>query len=152
MKASLLICFFSLSLFAQSSLLLQKSIVDERVELLSIVFRMAGAEEYSSESFKLYSDRIYEHFMPYKDHEIMAFVDRQRQTTGTGYDAVMEMAIHIGAAPDFKPLFPFTDAMPARWGRKNSEAFLVLLRQFYEDADCQTFFQQNRELYRQSEA
>jgi hypothetical protein len=147
----LVLCAVSITLQAQTKVLLEKPKVDERVELLSIVFRMAGAEEYSSEEFKLYTNRINKHFASYKNHPISAFVQKQRETAGTGYDAVMKMAVHISPAPNFKPLVTFTDNLPERWGEKQAHEFLALLRQYYKDADCEKFFSQNRELYRESE-
>jgi len=147
-----LLLFFisSITLYAQHNDVLQKPAVDERVELLSIVFRLAGAGEYSDEDFKLYTNAINTHFEPYKEHEIMSFIKKLRYDKGTGYDAVMKMAIHIGPAPQFEPLVPFTDDVPEqRWGKENAEQFLVLLRKFYEDADCESFFVKNRELYGQ---
>lgn len=144
------LCAMSMSLHAQT-ILLEKPKVDERVEMLSIVFRMAGAEEYSSEQFKLYTNKIYKHFAPYKNHPISAFIQKQRETVGTGYDAVMKMAVHVSPAPEFRPLVTFTDNLPERWGKKQAEEFLTLLRQYYKDSKCDAFFVQNRELYRESE-
>lgn len=53
--------FFSLLIvfsFGQETNSLDKPKVDERIEILSIVFRLAESEEYSSKRFKLYTDKI----------------------------------------------------------------------------------------------
>lgn len=120
--------------------------VDHRVELLSIVFRLAEAEEYSGTSFKMYTDRIERHFRPYQDHELIQLVKKIRNDHGVGYDAVMSMAICIDT--QLNPLVPFTDEQPdKRWAKKNAEAFGKQLKQFYKDAACEAFFEQNKDLY-----
>lgn len=146
-----LLCIATLTTHAQTDVLLEKPRVDERVELLSIVFRMAGAEEYSSQDFKLYTNNIYRYFNRHKDHPISAYIRKLRETKGTGYDAVMKMAVHIGPAPEFRPLVPFNENLPERWGKAEAEQFLTLLRQYYKDTNCGWFFMQSQELYRESE-
>ena len=42
--------------------------VDERVELLSIVFRLAGNSEYNMNLLPAYTVEIDRYFAPYKDH------------------------------------------------------------------------------------
>ena len=54
---------------AQEKVLLEKPKVDEKIELLSIVFRLAEKQEYSNKNFKLYDDKIEQYFEKYKNHE-----------------------------------------------------------------------------------
>lgn len=60
--------------YSQKKTILDKPKVDERVELLSIVSRLAGYNEYSSTIFKLYTDRIEKHFAKHKNHELVTFM------------------------------------------------------------------------------
>lgn len=139
---------FSSMVFSQTEPILDEPKVDQNVELLSIVFRLAECKEYSSVRFKLYTDKIENHFLQYKDHELIKCVKEKRNESGIGYDAVMLMAVHIGNAPDFKPLVNFSNKIPdVRWGKKNADQFLVLLRKFYQDANCESFFKSNEQLY-----
>lgn len=69
--------------------------VDERVEIVSIVFRLAGAEEYSQNYNKKYTTDINTYFEPYKNSEIIEFIKENRNKNGLGYDAVMSMALHL---------------------------------------------------------
>lgn len=151
MNKILITIFFFLcvtSFSQQNVILLDKPIVDERVELLSIVFRLANAKEYNSTRFKIYTDKIEKHFEKYKNHELINFIKQIREENGIGYDAVMKMAIHLGSAPKFIPLMKITDSIPEkRWGRNNSEKFIKLLKAFYKDAHCKDFFKENLELY-----
>ncbi len=145
----LLLVLVSVSLFSQKKQILDKPKVDERVELLSIVFRLAEAQEYNSEYFKLYTDKIGKHFSEYKNHELIQFVKKIRKENGVSYDAVMSMAIHLGGAPNFNPLVQLSDTTPEkRWGKENAIKFVELLQKFYQDAHCSEFFKENSELYK----
>ncbi|MGL5891457.1 MAG: DUF4932 domain-containing protein, partial [Bacteroidia bacterium] len=139
-----------IQLIAQKNVspILAKPVIDERIELMSIVFRLAGCEEYTSDAYKFYATQIEAHFATYKNHELIEYTKKIRQTNNIGYDAVMSMAIHISAAPNFKPLVPFTSQVPDnRWGKKTADKFLKLLRKFYIDAKCVNFFKNNASLY-----
>jgi hypothetical protein len=144
----LLFILISTNIFSQGNQILEKPKVDERIELLSIVFRLADSKEYSSKKFKLYTDKIDNHFEKYKNHELIEFIKKIREENGTSYDAVMKMAIHLGKAPKFKPLVEFTNEVPEeRWGKENSLKFIKLLQKFYKDSDCKRFFKENIKLY-----
>ncbi len=123
--------------------------VDQRVELLSIVFRLADSEEYSSRRFPKYAESIEQHFGQHKDHAIIPYIqDTLRNIRGVGYDAVMQMAISLSDTYPFSPIIDFATDMPdARWNGTSGARFLTLLNEFYIDADCQAFFDSNRELY-----
>ncbi len=93
-----LIILLSLSFmlaYGQRNQIMDKPKVDERIEILSIVFRLAGNQEYSSAIFKRYVDRINEYYDPFKEHELITFVKKIKNENGIGYDAVMSMAIHL---------------------------------------------------------
>lgn len=123
--------------------------VDKRIELLSIVFRLAESEEYSSERFSKYTDQIKAHFEPYKNHALIQFIKDKLRPRGVGFDAVMAMAIHITDPPQMEAIIPFSNKIPeTRWGKKQATAFLKLLNDFYTDADCESFFKAQADLYR----
>ena len=129
--------------------ILKEPKVDERVELLSIAFRLAGNKEYCEKEFPTYVDNIETHFNNYTNHDLIKYIKTDLQPKGIGYDAVMKMAIIISEPPNMKPLEPFSDKLPGqRWGKQYAETFLVLLNQFYKDADCETFFKENAEIYK----
>lgn len=134
--------------YGQKSNTLEKPKVDERIEILSIVFRLAESKEYSSEIFKLYTDKIGRHYNSFKDHEIIQFVKKLRKENGVGYDAVMTMAIHLD--DQLNPLVEFTDIVPeSRWGKDNSYEFVRLLKKFYKDSNSKEFFKENQNLFKQ---
>ncbi|MBN2891273.1 MAG: DUF4932 domain-containing protein [Bacteroidales bacterium] len=68
MKKNFLLLFLtsiSISLSAQFNI---KPEVDERQELLSVVFCLAGFEEYNFNGFNSYSDSAKDYFSTYKKH------------------------------------------------------------------------------------
>jgi hypothetical protein len=110
--------------------ILEEPKVDNRVELLSIVFRLAESPEYSSERFSLYTDKINKYFEPYKNHELIEFAKELSKTNGIGFDAVMFMAVYLDENLD--PRIVFTDNIPEkRWGKENADKFVKLLKDFY---------------------
>jgi hypothetical protein len=132
-------------LFGQNAYL-DKPRVDERVELVSIVFRLAGAPEYNHNIYASYVDKIRTHYHPYMDHKIIEFVQQLRATNGVAYDAAMFMAISLDENLD--PLVPFTDSIPeARWGRENALEFVRLLKDFYHQTNSTEFFRANEQTY-----
>ncbi len=146
-RFSLLIVAFTLgaALFAQNAYL-EKPRVDQRVELVSIVFRLAGAPEYNHNVYASYVEKIRTHYEPYKDHKIIEFVKKIRETNGVAYDAAMFMAISLDDNLD--PLVPFSDKIPeARWGRENALEFAHLLKDFYRETNSAEFFRANEQTY-----
>jgi hypothetical protein len=142
MKKALLVALLATTLFtasAQSEVVLEKPVVDRRVELLSIVFRLAERPEYSDLSFKRYVDRIDSHFAVYKDHELIRFA----RTLPLGYDAPMKMAVCLN-----EQLELVTDDLgDERWSRKNVKKFVRLLRKFAAESNFDAFFDSNTEVY-----
>lgn len=140
---------FTANVFAQNENILAKPKVDKRVELLSIVFRLAEAQEYSMEHFKLYTDKINAHYAPYKNHELIQFVKEIRQERGIGYDAVMKMAVHLDE--NLNPITEFTDDIPeSRWGKESANQFAKLLKDFYKQSNSEKFFKNNEALYEEA--
>lgn len=125
--------------------------VDNRVELLSIVFRLAELREYSLERFGLYTDKIKKHFEPYKNHELIKFAKELSRTNNIGFDAVMFMAVYLDKS--LNPRIDFSDNIPdKRWGKENAEKFVILLKDFYSEAHCKEFFDENKNLYSEAES
>ena len=62
--------------------------VDERSELVSIVFRLAEAEEYVNNEVFNYVADIDAYFAPYKEHELILFAKEIRERDFVAYNAV----------------------------------------------------------------
>ena len=69
--------------------------VDPRVELMSIIFRLAGNNEYTQGRIPAYNTAIDGDFAPFRNHEAVRLARRLRDNDGVSYDAVMNMAVHV---------------------------------------------------------
>jgi hypothetical protein len=136
----------SLQNYAQEKQLVEVPKINKRVELLSIVFRLAGNDEYNSQYFMLYNDKVEKYFNTFKGHELIKFAKELKERKGISYDAVMSMAIILD--DDLNPLIDFSTTLPEkRWCKDDADKFIILLKQFYRDARCEEFFIENEALF-----
>jgi hypothetical protein len=123
---------------------------DERVELLSIVFRLAGAEEYNNQGIAFYDNRVDSLFAPFKEHALIKYAAQIRRERSIGYDAVMSFAI-LTEIKDGKIAFikNVTDgSLESRWTKKTAKQFLKLLNDFYKKSQFHDFYLSQQPLYR----
>lgn len=134
--------YLSISVFAMTDNRIPQPKVDQRVELLSIVFRLAGNKEYNTTDNVNYVDAIHQHFDKFVNHPLINYARELRDSDGISYDAVMAMAVHLKYPPDLDLAVPFSaNETDQRWDATHAAKFVSLLKQFYKDADCKTFFQ-----------
>ena len=96
--------------------------VDQRVELMSIVARLAEYPEYVNDQFKSYAAEVDSYFAKYKQHPAVAYAIKVRNERGVSFDAVMSIAVHMEPPPKLTPRVAFTDKIPDdRWSREGSE-------------------------------
>ena len=69
--------------------------VSEPVELMSILSRTAGFQEYHRDLAGQYTKDTETWFAPYKEHSIISYFQGLRNHHDISYDAVMSMAIHL---------------------------------------------------------
>ena len=125
--------------------------VDERVELLSIVFRLAGNFEYNMNTLPAYSNDIDHYFAPYKQHPAVQMAHMLAEKHGVGFDSPMAMAISLSPPPELKPLVAFAPTVPdSRWAGEAAR-FLPLLRDFCRDSNFAEFFATHQSMYRLAE-
>lgn len=130
-------------------------LVDPRVELMSIVFRLAGHPEYSMGRIEAYASDVDAHFAPFKDHAVVARARALRRARGISYNAPMSLAVHVTNPPGLQervPLDPLPPGVDPRWSPSEARAFLADLRQFVRDADVMTFLGRHESLYRTAAA
>jgi len=122
--------------------------IDKKVELLCIVFRLAGNEEYNATYFNKYTDKVESHFKQYKDHEIIKFARELKEKKGISYHAVMSMAVILD--DNLNTLIDFSAIVPEkRWSEDDAKKFVRLLKEFYTDAKCEEFFNDNEALFQE---
>lgn len=124
--------------------------VDPRVELMSIIFRLAGNPEYRQGKVDSYTAAVDAHFASMADHAVVQGARALRYRRGVSFDAVMSLAVHLTDADKLGESVPFQPrpaALDARWRPEEARAFLKEARRFVEDAEFAAFFEQHRGLY-----
>jgi len=125
-------------------------VVDRRVELMSIVCRLAGYEEYRQGAVAHYAADVDRQFGPYKEHPVVARARRLRKERGVGYDAPMTLAVYMTGPPDMRmraPLDPWPPRLDTRWTAAEIDGFLRDLRAFVRDSKFVEFADGHRALY-----
>lgn len=128
--------------------------VDPRVELMAVIFRLAGNKEYSEGKVPSYVRDVEEHFGPFKKHPVVELAAKLSRTRGISYDAVMKMAVHMTDTVSLGEKIPFSprpETLDARWTTENAREFLALARKFVADSKFNEFFDKHRPLYQAAE-
>jgi uncharacterized protein Usg len=124
--------------------------VDPRVELMSVIFRLAGNPEYNQGKVPSYVQDVESHFGRLRDHPAVSLARKLRQTQGISFDAVMGMAVHVTDAASLQEKVPFSPQPPSldsRWTPKTAREFLDLARQFVVEAKFKEFIDRHEPLY-----
>jgi hypothetical protein len=121
--------------------------VDPRVELTSIVFRLAGNPEYAQGKVAAYTEAIDAKFGKFRDHAVVRRAAALRRQHGVGFDAVAGMAVHLD--DEFRLSLPVEKAedLDRRWPRDQVKPFCDELRAFAKDADFAGFLASQRDLH-----
>ena len=117
--------------------------VDERVELTTIAFRIAGAEEWTSYDGLSYLDDIDKYFALYKDHPLMSYIHEIREEYSIGYGYVPYTAFLfniIGGTFVLRNDIDYDNYTSYGWEYESIQHYLELLESFYYDTDFQSFF------------
>ena len=133
-----------------------EALVDPRVELLSLVFRLAGRPEYNQpQSASPYASEVEAAFGSFQDHPA---IERARMLTrerGVSYDAVMSLAVHLSDIDTLGERVPFDlppVALERRWNAAAARAFVQELSGFVEDTGFRAFVAEQQAFYTRSAA
>ena len=80
--------------------------VDPRVELVSILFQMAGRDEYNMTRVSAWQESVQEHFQPFADHPAVRMTERLAGGFGVGFFVPMNLAVHLSDPPEFAERSP----------------------------------------------
>ena len=151
MSRILIILFVALHFQAcvpvQEKVVLEGPTVDKRVELLSIVFRLAEKQEYAYQNFKLYVDRIDQYFEKYKNHELIQFTKSIINERKIAFDGPVWLATHLDDNLNLLTYVKEVWQQDPRWTKENVETFVPLLQKFHKDTRFDEFFRDNADLY-----
>lgn len=143
-------------LFGSVSFAQIRSQVDERFELTSIAFRLAGIYEYSQCDVDSYAQDIDSYFAPYAADELISYIRFLRENYSIGYDAVPSTASLLeirNGKIRLKPQYQISDIpeLDNRWKEDTFSQYLKLLNKFYKDSDFKKFYEDHKELYKKVE-
>lgn len=123
-------------------------VVDRRIELLSIIFRLAQAEEFSTRSYEPYAAAVDSFFKPHRAHPAIQTVRRLRRERGISHDAVISLAIHATDLPGLRERTPLeASRLERRWSPQEARAFLDQARDFARVSNAARFFEQQAPVY-----
>jgi hypothetical protein len=128
-------------------------LVDPRVELMSIIFRLAGNPEYQQGRVKAYVEDVERWFGKSREHRVVKLARELRRSRGVSYDAVMSMAVHLDNTRNLQlrvPLEPWPAGLDGRWPRQRVPEFLEAAREFAQQADFPGFLVKHQPLYEMS--
>ncbi len=123
---------------------------DARVELMSLIFRLAGNPEYNKGKIESYSRDVEEHFGKYRSHEAVRTAQRLRGSRGVSYDAVMSMAVHLKDAFSLEERVPFDpspETLDSRWRPDEARDFLAKARSFVADSGFREFYEKHAPVF-----
>lgn len=125
--------------------------VDERVELMSSIFRLIDAREYSDNNNKLYVEDIQKAFGNYKNQDFLNSVKELRNNDGIGYDAVMAIAVRLELKNGGVKLSnENTQTLDKRWNKEKVSEFMKGLNQYYKTSKFHQFYESHEKDYQQA--
>jgi hypothetical protein len=127
--------------------------VDERTELLSIVFKLAGHDEYNRGTLLDYNKQIDSYFTNFKDHEVIKYARKIHRKHHIAYDAVMSLAIHLKIENSQLSIIDSIaeNSIEKRWNPEIINTFVEKLNDFYTKTEFNKFFNSNKNLYNVAE-
>jgi hypothetical protein len=129
--------------------------VDPRIELVSLIFYLAGNPEYGGGRVASYKQDAEKHFKPYDDHAVVKLARTLRNTRGVCFDAPMSMAVYLSDAEKLQERVPFDprpDGLDGRWPLDGLRQFLGEGRKFAKESRFPEFLASHRPLYETIEA
>ncbi len=149
-KIIILILTGILSVQAVYSQLQSKS--DERFELTSIVFRIAGIPEYNQCGITSYAKDIDTYFAPFANDPLFEFVRTLRKESAIAYDAVPVIASMLeikNGIISLQSQYNLNDVVEAdsRWSEEQFIRYLKLLNKFYKKSNFRKFYKAHEALY-----
>ena len=125
--------------------------VDRRVELLTLIARLAGFQEFNQPNSRSpYASAAEAWFREQRDHPCVKRLRELRKSRGVSFDAIASLAVHLEDSFDLEERIPFDtppERLDARWGGADARPFLVELRDFVKVANSEGFFDGQEQLF-----
>lgn len=126
--------------------------VDERIELLSVVCRLAEFNEYVNNNIPKYAKDVDAYFAEFKSHELISLTKKLRAERDISYDAIASIATSIEIGNEIKLRNGLTlKGIDKRWSQESIDVFITHLNDFYKTTNFNEFFNSHKNLYSISE-
>ncbi|SPE39287.1 exported hypothetical protein [Candidatus Sulfopaludibacter sp. SbA3] len=123
-----------------------RSGIDSRIELMSILFRLAGNREYHQCRVPAYDKAVEKYFAPYRDHEAVQLA----RSLAMGFEAPVKLAVYLRDTESLEERVPFVrpgvHLYPA-WDPARVRVFLAAARRFAAETNFQGFLRSQQPLY-----
>ncbi|MBN2131125.1 MAG: DUF4932 domain-containing protein [Sedimentisphaerales bacterium] len=124
--------------------------VDPRVELIGIVFRLAGNPEYTDGTLRPYAKAIERHFGDFDGHPAVKMAVQLRNTRLMSCDGPMSLAVHIDHNYRLRQTSEdWPSTLDYRWEKDETGEFLDKLRHFAAETKFDEFFKAQGPMYEQ---
>jgi len=125
-----------------------ESTVDKRVELLSVIFRLAGNPEYNMKFAKNYISDINLYFEKYKGHPVIGFAKELNKEKGIGFSKVMFLAVDLEYKNNrFSLIKQSENSLVNMWDMEDALKFVDLANDFYKTSKFEVFFNNHKSMY-----
>jgi len=122
--------------------------VDPRVELIGIVFRLAGSPGFNNGTLRPYAKSIEKHFGDFDGHPVVKMATQLRNTRLMSCDGPMSLAVHIDRNLRLrKKTEEWPSTLDYRWEKQETADFLDKLRKFAAETKFGEFFKGQRDIY-----
>jgi hypothetical protein len=124
--------------------------VDPRIELIGVVFRLAGNPEFNDGTLRPYAKTIERHFGDFDGHPAVKMASRLRNTRLMSCDGPMSLAVHIDRNYRLlETVEEWPSTLDYRWEKQETSEFLEKLRQFAAETKFDEFFKAQGHIYEQ---
>lgn len=124
--------------------------VDPGVELLAILFHMAGRDEYNMTRVTRWETAVNSHFARYAEHPAVEMTERLAGPYDVGYFVPMNLAVHLGAPPALAVRSPLAESpsIHRTWTTypDTTARYLELVRSFARATRFEDFLSSQRAL------
>lgn len=124
---------------------------DERMDLMAVIWRMAGAREYNQCKITPYVNSADSTFKPFASHEAITLAKKYMKKNGVGYDAVASLAVHLKLTDEGTLTIDedITSDIDDRWTTAMQKEFIVVLNDFYKMTEFHKWFLENEPIQKQ---
>lgn len=123
--------------------------VDENIEFISAVCRLAGFDEYVDDTNKSYTARLDSVMAQWSGHKAVDYLKTVRNLQAVGYDAIAALAVHTQIAGAHLVLAAGADlsSVDGRWKNGQDKEIVQLLDDLYRLSCFNDFYESNVGLY-----